>query len=372
MKTMRTLTLLIFTLIAFNINAQFVDIDGKDPVFHIKFDSLTADNTHFFNAGTDYDNFTKADGTEVNDTVEAHSWGGGLWSGFDFQEQAVYNGERILPSMFWNSYLSYPQRPQGVAAYSNNGNGGYMGPFNGEAMTIAFYVNVSDSARADTANGAWDTPYFYGTGNWQVAGERIYMKFDPSTMKIWIDFAQGNWTSYGEDLLTVDEWTHIALTIPAGGSRSDMKFYKNGVEVFADEEAGDMSVINLMPEDVGWDGIRIGALTNLWMADYRIYDEVLSPNEVAQFVAEPTGLSNMQFNDNMSAYPMPNNGVFTVEFNDNLKRNINIVNMVGQTVYSQKVQSKSLINVSHLPSGTYFISSESGNNSVSVRKLIIE
>jgi hypothetical protein len=370
MKKIYTITLTLFALLAMNAKAQFVQIDGKDPVFHIKFDSLTTEDTRLFNAGTDMYSYTNNAGVETNDTIEGHAWGGGLWSGFTFEDQEVI--EVNIPTMFWNSYIAYPNRPQGIAAYSRS-TGGYMGPFSGEAMTIAFYVNVSDSVRSDTANGAWDNPYFYGCGNWAVAGERVYMRFDPSTMKIWVDWGGGSWTSYGEDILTANEWTHVALTIPQGGARSDVKFYINGAQVFFDDEAGDMSVINLTPEDVGWDGIRVGALSNLWMADYRVYDVVLTESEIEKFVEEPaTGIAKLQSDNDYKVYPNPNNGVFTVEFNDNVSRDIDIINMLGQTVHSQVIERTGIIDVNDLPKGTYFVSAQSENMTTSFTKIIVE
>ena len=249
-----------------------------------------------------------------------------------------------------------------------------MGPFSGEAMTIAFYVNVTDSARSDTANGAWDNPYLYGCGNWAVAGERVYMRFDPSTMKIWVDWGGGSWTSYGEGVLTANEWTHVALTIPQGGARSDVKFYINGVQVFFDDEAGDMSVIKLTPEDVGWDGIRVGALSNLWMADYRVYDVVLTGSEIEKFMeeGEVSAIAKVQNDNDFKVYPVPNNGVFTIELNDNETRNITIIDMLGQTVFSQLIERSGIINVSNLQKGTYILSAQSENDLRSIRKIIIE
>lgn len=368
MKKVYIISFIIIALFAMNTNAQFVKIDGKDPVFHIKFDSLTAGDTRLHNCGTDEFSFTKNDGTEVNDTIEGHGWGGGFWSGFTYENASLVSG--TIPSIFWNSYLSYPDRPQGIAAYSR-GNGGYMGPFAGEAMTISFYIHATDSVRSDTANGSWGNPYLYGCGNWGGdPGNVVYLNFDPGTMKIFIDYGGGNWTSYGEDLFAKNEWVHFALTVPAGGSRADIKFYMNGVELFVDDEAGDMSVVNLTPA-ADWDGIRVGNLSNMWMADFRVYDMELSAAEVAQFM-EPTGVVNKKALNNFKAYPVPNNGVFTVEFNDNDIRTINVVNTIGQIVHSQDVEGMGTIDVSDLPAGPYFITTKGANQATSASKIIIE
>jgi hypothetical protein len=367
MRLSYTIALFLTAFFMLEVNAQFVQIDGKDPVFHIKFDALVADDTRLDNAGTEHYQFTNNQGVLTNDTVEGHSWGGGLFSGFTFLDQPIV--ANTLPSMFWNSYLSYPNRPQGIAAYSRS-NGGYMGPMGSSARTISFFMHATDSARADTANGAWDINYLYGCGIPGVAGERLYWYYHPDVDKFNIWFGGDANSATAEGAINKNEWVHLALVIPEGGARADIKFYINGVETFFDEENGDLGlVLNTTPE-ADWDGVRVGALSNMWMADYRIYDQVLTSSEVSQLAGNGTS-TNMMEKQDFNIYPIPNNGNFTVEFENGEEREVSINNILGKTVHTQVVKGISTFDLSHLTPGTYFIYVKDVNSNYTVRKMII-
>lgn len=360
-------------LIAMNAKAQFVQIDGKDPVLHIPFDSLTVDGARLFTDGTDMHSFTTWDGREVVDTIEGHGWGGGSYAEFTYENQIVAGEKRELPVMYWNSFADVSVRPQGIAVYSR-ANDAYPGPFNGKAVSVSFYVKVTADTRIDTANGAWDgAPQFYGLGDWEIAGGGVFFRYEPTTMEVWVEYGTDNRTSYGEGVFAKDEWVHVAYVIPTGGARSDIKLYINGVETFADDEVGDATVITITPK-AAWDGIIIGKHTNTWMADYRVYDVELTAAEVAQFGQDlPTsGISTAKSANDFSVYPVPNNGIFNIEFNNNETRNIKIINMLGQTMHSQLIKGKDVVSVNELPKGAYFISAENEDKVISIQKIIIE
>lgn len=367
MRLNYAITIFILTFFMLDLNAQFVEIDGKDPVFHIKFDALVADDTRLDNAGTEHYMFTNNAGVMIEDTIEGHSWGGGLFSGFTFQDQPIVSN--TLPTMFWNSYLSYPTRPQGIAAYSRS-NGGYMGPRYSEARTISFFMLATDSARADTANGAWDINYLYGCGVPGVAGERLYWYYHPDVDKFNIWFGGDANSATSEGIINKNEWVHLALVIPEGGARADMKLYINGVETFFDEENGDLGlVLNTTPE-AEWDGVRVGALSNMWMADYRIYDQVLTSSEVNQLALNGTSANNLD-EQSLNIYPIPNSGQFTVEFENMEVREVSIQNLLGKTVHKGIVSGIGTFNLSHLSPGTYLVKVKDSQNNLTITKMII-
>lgn len=367
MKKSYAITLSILAFLMLEVKAQFVEIDGKEPVFHIKFDALTADDTRLDNVGSEHYMFTTNLDVEVEDTVEGHSWGGGLFSGFTMEEQTVVSN--TLPTMFWNSYLAYPNRPQGIAAYSRN-NGGYMGPRYSSARTISFFINATDSARADTANGAWDINYLYGCGNPGVAGERLYWYYHPDVKKFNIWFGGDANSATSEDAINANEWVHLALVIPEGGARADIKLYINGVETFFDEENGDLGlVLNTTPE-AEWDGVRVGALSNMWMADYRIYDQVLTSSEISLLAENAVAVRSIE-KEEFNIYPIPNNGNFIVEFEDMEYKEVCIVNILGETVHKEMVKGRKAFNMNELSAGTYFVTVKDSKNIRSIRKMII-
>jgi len=322
--------------------------------------------------GTQFNNWEKFDGTWATDTVQGHAWGGeGDFNDFTMQEQVVNSdnfAELFLPTIHWDSYLSLPGRPQGVAAYASEG---YGGPRADSARTITFYVNVTDSARADTANGAWDVPYFYGTGNWQVDGERLYWYLDPAAMKFNFFFGGSSNSVTADNVIPKNEWVHCALTVPQGGARADMKLWINGVVTPFAEETGEMTTINTTLE-AAWDGIRVGALVNLWMADYRVYDAELTQVDFNALLGINTAVSDVSHQDLFTIYPVPNDGIFTLEIADPGMRNIVIRNTLGQVVHDQIVDQQEIINVSDLPSGMYFVSISDNKKNSQTKKMLIK
>jgi hypothetical protein len=287
------------------------------------------------------------------------------------QEQVVNSdnfAELFLPTIHWDSYLSLPGRPQGVAAYASEG---YGGPRADSARTISFYVNITDSARADTgAAGAWDKPYFYGMGNWAVDGERLYWYFDPSGMKFSLWFG-GSGSTTAENVIPKNEWVHLALTVPQGGARADIKLWVNGVVTPFAEETGDLTKINTTLE-AAWDGIRVGALVNLWMADYRVYDTELTESDFKALLGLNVSAKDLEQQDLFNIYPVPNHGIFTLDITDSGVRKIVITNTLGQVVHDQIVDQKGTINISHLPSGMYFVSLRDNNKNLQTKKVLIK
>jgi len=363
--------LLVFAF-AVNLNAQFIELDGKEPVFHIKFDETVGN--HLKVEGTQFNNWETFDGNWVTDTVTGHPWGGeGDFNDLTLEEQIVSSenfAELFLPAIHWDSYLSVSGRPQGIAAYDGAA-GAYGGPRADSARTISFYVMVTDSARADTLNGAWDVPYFYGTGNWQVDGERLYWYLDPAAMKFTLFFGGDSRSITADDVIPKNEWVHLALTVPQGGARADMKLWVNGVVTPFAEEQGDMTTLNTTLE-AAWDGIRVGALVNLWMADYRIYDSELTEDDFNTLLGLNVSARDFDQENLFNVYPVPNDGIFKVEVSDPGRWNIVLRNTLGQVVHDQIVDQTEMINVSHLPTGMYFVSLCDDNKNIQTRKVIIK
>ena len=77
----------------------------------------------------------------------------------------------------------------------------------------------------------------------------------------------------------------------------------------------------------------------------------------------------------MNLYPNPNNGSFSITLNDNLSLfNVNIINILGQEVYSEKIEnylvnSKQNINV-NLVKGTYIVNLKTEGNSIKIPMII--
>ena len=87
------------------------------------------------------------------------------------------------------------------------------------------------------------------------------------------------------------------------------------------------------------------------------------------YVTNSIGINSNSFS-NFNIYPNPNNGVFTIEANDNIS--IEIINIEGQVIYNDKFTStKNTIDISRFTKGVYFIRVNS-NNETRVEKIVVQ
>lgn len=372
---------LLILAFAVNLNAQFVELEGKEPAFHIKFEGVYPGGK-LVTEGTQMTNFVAFDGTEVTegDTVRGHGWGGGVFDVFTFQEQIVNSenfDELFLPTMHWDSYVSEPTRPQGIAAYTD-GHGGYLGPIGTSPRTVSMYVFYTDSARVDTAGTtAWGGNHMlFDVGQWNLEGGGGMTRWllDPATMKFQFDWGlAADFTA--ENMFERNKWVHLALTIPEGGLRDNVKLYVNGVlqEFVAEEATGSETTSLNTTGAAGWDGIRIGRLANVWMADYRVYADELSEVEVRKLLGlNAVSTPNYESKNLFNIYPVPNNGIFTVETAAPGVSNVIIRNTLGQVVHNQVVGQKQVVDVSNLSTGMYFVTLSDSKNNVEAKKILIK
>ncbi len=68
-------------------------------------------------------------------------------------------------------------------------------------------------------------------------------------------------------------------------------------------------------------------------------------------------------NHNINLYPNPNNGVFTLQSDNNLVKKVNVIDVTGRVVLTQNSEESSMtFNISDLASGIYYVSINSNNN----------
>ena len=78
-------------------------------------------------------------------------------------------------------------------------------------------------------------------------------------------------------------------------------------------------------------------------------------------------------NTAFSIYPNPNNGIFNVSFNNELKNaKLELVNVQGQVVFVKNIdKNKEQLNLSHLNAGVYYVRLSS-EEEVKIEKIIIK
>jgi hypothetical protein len=85
-----------------------------------------------------------------------------------------------------------------------------------------------------------------------------------------------------------------------------------------------------------------------------------------------TGIKQQAGNKNLelSVYPNPNNGEFTVELSNGLNKTIEVYDLVGRTILTQSSEEdKIYLNINELSNGIYYVKVQS-DNSVTVVKII--
>ncbi len=88
----------------------------------------------------------------------------------------------------------------------------------------------------------------------------------------------------------------------------------------------------------------------------------------------PTGIEErVAATDNVSIYPNPTTGTFTIDFKDNSYTTLTVLNQLGQAVYTQSLsaqQGKQEVQLDGLSNGVYYIKL-SGNDKIATSKIII-
>ncbi|MES2812107.1 MAG: T9SS type A sorting domain-containing protein [Bacteroidota bacterium] len=123
-------------------------------------------------------------------------------------------------------------------------------------------------------------------------------------------------------------------------------------------------------------GIIVGAtdqfFTPTQTGNYYVIVTQLNCDSLQSNVINYTFLGVDDFTDEkgFKIYPNPMSNELTIEFlNNSDKLKIEIINILGQSVYKGEIVNKAVVSVSNLSSGTYFVKLSNGQNS-SVKKII--
>jgi len=82
-----------------------------------------------------------------------------------------------------------------------------------------------------------------------------------------------------------------------------------------------------------------------------------------------TSIKENALNNNVSVYPNPAKDILTIETNSNKEQRLEIINLIGQTVYTIYINKKATINTSAFANGVYILKLSSNKETI-VKKFI--
>jgi hypothetical protein len=158
----------------------------------------------------------------------------------------------------------------GVDAYVNiDGYKGVLADAAGVqgAFTVCAWIKTATNGRDIIA---WGT---------NAGGQRMNFRVDTVLR---VEHGGGNIRGTNGPSLIDDEWHHVVATVPQGGRIMDVRLYVDGSD--ATPASTTTAAFNLQPNIdvvIGQGGTQGGRFFNGLIDDARIYDRVLSPEEIA-------------------------------------------------------------------------------------------
>ena len=83
------------------------------------------------------------------------------------------------------------------------------------------------------------------------------------------------------------------------------------------------------------------------------------------------GINTKVLSNQIKIYPNPTKDNLTIETNYNTEQRLEILNLIGQTVYTTNINKKAIINTSAFANGVYILKLSSDKETV-VRKFVKE
>tara|TARA_R110001592_G_scaffold58067_2_gene176292 strand:+ start:3815 stop:6457 length:2643 start_codon:yes stop_codon:yes gene_type:complete len=236
------------------------------------------------------------------------------------------------------------------ASLPNRGNS-YFVWFRQDNSKLQFYKVVNDVFSLEK-----EVPLVFNANQWYDI-KIVYDKTNGET-EVWMDDGfVSSWT----DSSPITLGNYISLR--SGNCIYDV----DNVSVYKTRTNSPLITVGNDPsDDIRYAGTPAGRIYSI------IIDSALNVSSLAtEFVNVDltTSLNELNSND-FVVYPNPTSQSVTVEFNDNQKRDVRIVNIAGQTIINQKITTKkTTLNVAELATGVYFLEVKN-NDELKTIKLI--
>ena len=243
-----------------------------------------------------------------------------------------------------------------------------------------------------TGTYASSTLTFGGTVT--LTGGNIYVaKYDAAGTVVWVRSASGGLVSTDivadavGNTYTVGYYTGTTAifgtdtitNFDSSGSNEDIfaaKYDASGTEQWAKSAGG-------TARDIA-NGVAVDLNGNAFVAGYfnsasSMFDAftlvIPTPGYSDMFIGKlgaPVGINENEWNNSISAFPNPNNGLFFVKSEMTISQ-IEIVNILGEVIYSEKLNTtETQLDLSKQPKGIYFVKVISEDNKVAIKKIIVQ
>jgi len=205
-----------------------------------------------------------------------------------------------------------------------------------------------------------------GSGNLTIDGPDEYEPGE--TYTITVDVNDESSSKFGFQAIAVDESNMVSGTFMTG---TDQGTYKDGNNEYIQHNTpssdGSFTFDWTAPASEAGT-ITLYAAGNASNSDNKVDGDMIYTNSHTMAVAGGTGIGHKQ-SDEISVFPNPSNGQFSVTFGNLVASNVRIYNLSGEVVYDEEVATAT-INIEGLNVGIYILKANTASGTYT-KKLMV-
>ena len=265
-------------------------------------------------------------GTNQNVGLQINTSGGTITQGF-------------FDSEVGNSFNINTDNNGDLSFVNTSDNSDFPGPVMGAARTFAFWVKPTEAI--------FQTLMYSGGGS--LEGEIFSIQMQANRM-LRVTDSRGNFVRMQDMPLDIDQWNHIAITVPQNNSMFSIQMYKNGVSSDEYHEGNDV-LINTVSNALRFFPKYTGLASDIRYFDYKLCgSEVESLFNDRQITLSNDDVTNGA--NKLKVYPTIVSDF--VHFSKPIN-SVQVINLLGKTLISSKNSNLSELNLSRLSSGLYIL-----------------
>ena len=256
------------------------------------------------------------------------------------------------------------------------------------ALFIGLFISNANSQTAGTLN-INATTTFTG-GSWGTKSDFV----------LWIENSSGVFVKtrveYGDDIDHLKQWkikspTQNTTDATTGATITTNPKVYSAIKWIGNDLTGTPPNYTLLPDGIYYVAMEIAFGSSMTIPTGRdtcyipFYKgpvaQTVTPankahftNITLQWTPAATGIQSIETKEGISVYPNPCNGIVNIEFDQAIKGNIQVTNLVGDVMYEENANytdpGHKTIDMSELSNGIYLINIP-GNNSIQSFKVVL-